>query len=359
MSHPFFDSMVTNYPWERPEAVRLHEALYTAYPNPADIDRMYRQCASGLPPLALTAPPNVIWKEALESLTVHTGALRNLCDQSFTNVRLRDAVAAVVSAQLTPSVRRRITRENVIILDRVPLREKIEQISSDTSVVKVLLVRGDTQSGKSWGRYVMQSAARDRGAEFVYITSGTVASVKNVIERLFSTLGAFDEIPPTYSTDMAGYMTLCFKLQSVAVRARKQLWIAIDDLGHGPDGAPLLSPEIKEFFDQFALQMIDPSFSNWFRLMLIHYPEGKLPTKWKREILTEDRPSDADVQQADVAELLREWADANGRSIVQADLLELASDVIANADAPLPPEAEPVSRLQRINDELSRVLGGL
>jgi hypothetical protein len=232
-------------------------------------------------------------------------------------------------------------------------------VTPDTTLLKVLLVRGSTQSGKSHGRHLLHGAALDRGAVFVYIASGTVATVKHVIERLFSALGALKEIPPTYTTDMAGYITVCFKLQDVALQEKKPLWIAVDDLGPGPDGAPLLSTEIREFFDQFALFMMDPSFSTWFRLMLIHYPDGKLPTKWKRDVLTEERTSETDVQQADVAEVLRTWLTTHGRNMVEVELLELAADVIANAEAPLKPGEEASSRLQRINDELSKTLGNL
>ena len=355
MPHPFFDT--STYPWSLPEARSLHQVLFAVFTDPVEINRVYRQSAAGLPPLALGAPPDTIWTEALDNLAAHTDALRGLCNQQFTNAQLQNAVAAVVNAKSSISLR--ITRDNVLVLDRVSLREKIELVVPETSVVKVLLVRGSTQSGKSHGRHVLHSAARDRGAVFVYIASGMVVTVGHVVERLFSAVGAHNEIPPTFTTDMAGYITVCFKLQSVALRGGKQVWIAVDDLGPGPDGVPLLSTEIREFFDQFALQMMDPSFSTWFRLMLIHYPEGKLPTKWKREILTEDRPNEADVQVGEVAEVLREWAEAHGRNIVEAELLELAADVMESAQAPPEPGADPASRLQRINEELSRTLSDL
>ncbi len=355
MAHPFFDT--ATYPWHRTEAVRLHDALYAAIYRPTEIDQTYRQCAPGLPPLALVHPPNIIWKEALENLTAYTGALRNLCQQPFTNAQLQSAVQDVVNAKSL--IHQRITKDNVIILDRVKLREKIELVSLDTTALKVLLVRGSRQSGKSHGRHLMHSAALDRGAVFVYLTSGMVANVKNVIDRLFSAFGALKDVPAIYTTDIAGYNAVCNKLQDVAMEKNKQMWIAVDDLGLDPDGVPLLSSDIKEFFDQFALLLTDPSFSTWFRLMLIHYPEGKLPTKWKRDVFTQDQTSETDVQQGDVAEVLRAWSAARGRNMMEKELLELAADVITNAEAVPPPGEEEVSRLQRINDELRKTLDDL
>ena len=50
-----------------------------------------------------------------------------------------------------------------------------------------------------------------------------------------------------------------------------------------------------------------PAFRQWFRLMLIHYPEGPVPTKWASEFWVEERTSAEDIKQEHVVTLLQEW----------------------------------------------------
>ena len=76
MSHPFFDAL--SYPWHLPEARELHRALYSAIPDPHEIDLYYQSCSAYLSPLNLAQAPHAIWKEALENLT-RSGQLVTLC----------------------------------------------------------------------------------------------------------------------------------------------------------------------------------------------------------------------------------------------------------------------------------------
>ncbi len=48
-----------------------------------------------------------------------------------------------------------------------------------------------------------------------------------------------------------------------------------------------MAPEIREFFDQSALHLFDSAVHEWFRLMLIHYPDGPVPTEWDSELWTD------------------------------------------------------------------------
>jgi|GEM_PF-2791013 len=357
MAHPFFDA--TKYPWHlTPEADDLHRELYDNIRDPAEIDRRYHACAENLLPLALNVGPSVIWEEALNRLGARPGALQKLCEQNYIYPKLIAAIERVRNAVARLS--QPITKDNEPILDRSKLREKIEVLSVDTAALKVLLVRGGTQSGKSYGRHLLHAAAYDRGAIPVYITSGMVGDVKDVVGNLFAVYGASREVP-VFTTDNAGYRVICNKLLELARTQEKQMWIAVDDLGLDADGTPLLSQDIKLFFDQFALRLADPSFATWFRLMLIHYPDGKPPTKWMKEVYTLDSTSEDDVQQEHVEEALRAWSSAHGLSIVDQELSDLATDVIENAEAPPAPgeEDEGESRLQRINNELKKTFDRL
>lgn len=249
-----------------------------------------------------------------------------------------------------------ILLDGILILDRIALREKLALLESDTNLAKVLLVRGSPQSGKSHGHFLFENLAQHRGAQCVYLCDGIVATVDEVITQLFSALDASKEIPPRNTTADAWYKAVCVKLQEVASSKGQPLWITIDDLGPGQDGGPLLDPEIRRFCEQFALNMMNPAFRKWFRLMLIHYPDGPVPTKWKHEFWEEDRTNSADIQQNHIEEFLKLWRAAQNRTILDDELKQLATSVIAQADAPPAPD---MPRLQLIYDGLTKVIQDL
>jgi hypothetical protein len=97
MTNPFFDA--DNYPWARPEAVRLYNALVGGVPDPVEIDLLYKQSADKLPGLNLYQALAHICKEALENLASH-GALRRFCELCLEHraVAIREAAAAMLAA---------------------------------------------------------------------------------------------------------------------------------------------------------------------------------------------------------------------------------------------------------------------
>ncbi len=141
MAHPFFDASA--YPWHRPEAVRFYQALTDAVPNVGRIDLIYRQCGNRLPALALTNPPDLIWKEALQNLTAQ-GALRKLCGVVLGMDNLKTiykAAEEIVNAQeeppppplsqspLTPSKRRELLQRLDALQPEYDLRaEKLKRL---------------------------------------------------------------------------------------------------------------------------------------------------------------------------------------------------------------------------------------
>ena len=100
--HPFFETV--RYPWERSEAVALHDLLKNAITNPNRIDLIYQQSGPQLPPLALGQPPDIIWKAVLEHLA-STNLLKVFCDIILnentlkTNRILVEAVLAIQNAK--------------------------------------------------------------------------------------------------------------------------------------------------------------------------------------------------------------------------------------------------------------------
>jgi hypothetical protein len=105
MSDPFFDE--NSYPWDRPEAFRLYDALVVGVPNPAEIDLLYKRCARRLPPLNLNRDLSDLWKDALEHLG-RRGALRTFCELCLGHsaVAIREASAAMLKAATQASQER-------------------------------------------------------------------------------------------------------------------------------------------------------------------------------------------------------------------------------------------------------------
>jgi hypothetical protein len=102
--------------------------------------------------------------------------------------------------------------------------------------------------------------------------------------------------------------------------------------------------------------MASPAFGKWFRLMLIHYPDGAVPTRWLQETWREDRPTGAEGEQQDIVDYLRDWAaEQDGRAFLAGEVESLAAQVIQQVDAPAPEEAA-LPRLQRLHDKLAETL---
>lgn len=339
----------------RVEADALHRALYRSIDQPALVNKLYRSCAPDLPPLNLGQPPDRIWLDALEALS-RAGLLEvlgeRLAQQPLPAVAA--AMAAVVAAQ--PLVRQVIIADQVIVLDRQRLRDRLDLLAAQERAEAVLLVRGEPKSGKTRCRYLFEQAARDQGATAVYFAAGMVATVEDVLRKLFGKYQARDRIPPRDATTTdAWYRSVCYELHDLAVERDSALWIAVDDLGPGPGGGALLDPEIRGFFEQFALQLMDSSVRRWFRLLLIHYPDGPVPTGWQRELWTDERTAASDVGEADVVALVRHWLDrdrSGGREparMTDEHLAEIAAQVIAAGVAAGGGQG---SRLQLIHDAL-------
>jgi hypothetical protein len=356
MAHPFFEA--GSYPWWiKPQASEFQRVLAVLYPQPGQIDAIYKSCAINPPPLFLGQAPDLIWHEALESLTPR-GGLRNLCDvvrAEFEKIPQNAKVFLGVFDAIDP-IKTVIFSEDLLVLDRKTFRAQLGELESEQSIKRVVLVRGGKFSGKSQGRYIFFEMAKAHGADAVYLCDGLVATVEEAIEKIFAALGksSKDELQEKRTTDDAWYRAVCNRIHELASSAGRALWIAVDDLGSTPEGAPMLDTKIKEFFDQFAFNMLNPAFQHWFRLLLIHYPEGPVPTRWKKGYWAEDRADEADVQQSDIAEALQTWARQKQRTIVEDELQGLAAKAITAAENPKAGDARP--RLERIHDAVMATL---
>jgi hypothetical protein len=228
--------------------------------------------------------------------------------------------------------------DSILLLDRKPLRDRLALLEPDAKRAKTLLLRGERKSGKSYGRFLFDSLAKERGAISIYLDGVMTATVEEVIFYIFTTLGASNEIPPNNLTSRdAYYRVVWLKIKEILIRNNKTLWIAMDELGLDQSGGPLIDSQIKLFFDQFVPFTKSPDFAERFRLMLIDYPDEptptKAPAKWERDYWIEDRISRADVDLASVTTFLKGWVAARGKTWVDAEMDQLVGEIIALGDA--------------------------
>ncbi|MBL7259237.1 hypothetical protein [Paractinoplanes lichenicola] len=349
MNHPYFGGV--EFPWWRADAQRLLSVLTVVASDKAEIENLYLRCAKGLTRLT-PSRADLMWIEALNNLAA-AGALERLCDLFLARTLAAEARAAFEQVRSArPEADQPPAEPGPIVLDRTNLRQQIQRLTPGSAALKVLVVRGDPGSGKSHGRYLFEQAARGQNAQPVYLCADIVANLDEVLHELFGALKATSEIPAAGdTTSSAFHKRVWLRLREIADREKRALWIAIDDLGNAPDGGPLLEGEIRQFFDQLVLQFVNPPYRDWFRLMLIHYPDGKVPSKWRREMWTEDRTSADDVRSEHVAEELRAWYQRHGQTVVEEEIDTLAADIVARSG-----KLSDDDRLRRIHDSVYEIL---
>jgi hypothetical protein len=232
----------------------------------------------------------------------------------------------------------------LLMLDRTRLRQHLQRLAPAAAPLKVVIVRGEPKSGKSYSTHLFEAAAREAGAKSVYLADGLVATVEDVLQELFGAYGAEDEIPPRESTDNAEYQVYWRRLRAVAERRGCALWIVVD-LGVAEDGTAAMSGAIRELFGQLGLSLSSGVYKDWFRLMLIDYPGAGKPDKWRTEVWAEDRTARADVTVEHVVEHLQTWWTGLGLVVVQEQVERYAAELVAQADG-----APPADRLPRLRE---------
>ncbi|XYI04015.1 S1 family peptidase [Sorangium sp. So ce1128] len=342
-AHPFFSPRP--YPWHRADALAFYMALHRTIAETSRIQEIYRQCGAGLPPLTVPAAEDVMWSEALGNLA-SAGALERLVSLILTNNAagpVHPSAQNVRSAFALPKAQ--AAAPEMVFVDRAVLHERLDEVDAALGTQRVLLIRGGRTGGKSWSKRLVEKIASERGACSIYFDENVIATVEEMIGQLFDYLGDPGAAPPIDTTPDAWYRKVCSKLLSLGQRSGKRWWIIVDDLS-------LLDAPICDFVKQLGSFMSNETYRKIFRLVLIDYPIGKLPTKWRQIDVIEDTPSEADVTEGKVAEFLRICALRRSLTLPEAEASTLAGDIFADLagnqeDAELP-------RLQRIHDRVKR-----
>jgi hypothetical protein len=308
-------------------------------------------------------PVRSLWRLAIDGLAAH-GGIQRLCELLLDygptkgNKDFERAVLGIVDA-VSVAEMQVYDADGVVILDRGPLRTNLAKLEIDDHPLNVLVVRGAPKTGKTHGRYLFERVANIHGVKVAYLFEGGVTTVEEAIRTLFSHYGAVAEVPPPDTTQEAWYRAVLDQLHSLAVQQQKALWIAVDDIGPGPDGVPRIDPEIRTFCEQFATRLRNPSFAQWFRLMLMHYDRDPAPTTWTRELWAKDTTSDDDVKRHHVEEYIRAWVTAQDLNVPDTQVSSLVDEVMEKCDGPAPPGAPLVPRLQRLSEAVEAALDQL
>ena len=353
MLHPFFDS--ASYPWHLPEADRLHGVLYRTIADQPAIDQIRRSCSPNILPFAPGAA-DAMWRSVLDS-TACAGCLRELdrCLRAKGLPHVTKALDDVISLVSAGSENGPL---NEVFVNRFGLRKALDQMSAPYGIRNVLVVRGEAGSGKTWSKLIVQHNAAIRNEGCIYLGEGTVTTLDEVLEFVFLELQG--TVPGSYTTSPAWYNQIALAMIKYAkVRVpRRRTWIIMDDLGFGVDGVPKLDEEIRKLFDQLTAHISNPMFSEWFRFVLIAYPDGPLPTAWHSYSL-EDSPAVGDVNVVTVSNYLIECAERKSKILSGEDANIIAQEVLDRcAQEPLQPQGTRPP-LRRIRDELELVLGRL
>lgn len=349
MAHPFFEEL--QFPAYREEAKELHRVLCIVSVDVPGAIAIYNRCGPNLPGLT---PANIqkTWDEALLNLAAR-GFIKVLCDDvkvTFQQQQVKNAVHAIEIAK--PITEVTIVESGTLILDRRPARIYIDKIAPVSSTTKVLLVRGDPKSGKSHIQNLFDLKARASGAESLFLFAENIPTLQKVVDQLFSLFAPVPApvVQDANTTDPAWNLEVCIRLQGLANAEKKTYWIAVDDLGE-KDGTFLLPQTVRDFFDQFALQVRNPLFRKSFTLLYIHFP-GKVPPKWPRGIYEAVEVKESDITHADIEDSLREWREKTQKMLSDDKIISTAKQVLADAEKQY---ADAKAEAQDQNDVPSRL----
>jgi hypothetical protein len=351
VAYMYFDSIT--YPWHIKEARELHEVLYSQITAAGEIDRIRACCGPHVAQLAHGAP-DAMWRGLLNAVAI-AGCLRDL-DAVLREQQLPHVHAALdklVNAA-SPDSERWILEQRIFV-NRIRLRKALATLAGENTTERVLLVRGEKASGKTWTRHIIQHYAHQTGQKCIYLYAATATTVQEAVNQICVGLGGM--APANFSTDSAWYRQVALHMMGLAQAKECGAWIIMDDLGLDAGDVSLIDPEICKFFDVLALFTADPNFAKWFRLILISYPDEK-PVQWKEECFIEDRTAVSDLQEPEIKAYLSHWAQKKGKTLTESQAMALSEAIMQKASAP-PAGSDKRSRLKRMHDELASVLDTL
>lgn len=350
--HPIFDG--PKLKWTDANVKELHRLLSTLkkYKDTGTIELRYDMAGDDLPGLNTGRGPALVWKEALDNIHGN-GYLRAFCESLQKDGKPPELMAVLKAIFETEAVTDAKIVETVPLLDRKNFREKLQALSNNDSNTRVVIVRGEKQSGKTHGKLLFQKVAKENGGKPIYLKKGQVNNLDEVLAELFAFTGGFTKQRDANTTDPAWHRLVCSEFLAGALNKNANLWIAMDNLGIEGNSYHL-EPEIKAFFDQLVLQMSNFAYLDHVRLMLIDYPEGDTPDLWEETVWQEDRTAQNDVDATHVMEAIEAMAKIKKVNLFKDDIREKAQSMIRDAEEEVrkAPPGQPVSRIKVIDSRL-------
>lgn len=353
--NPLFE--YPNYPFYLPEGQSLYDKLCELYSNAQAIEELYSKCGAlvtEIPALTTGIAPANQMREALGNLS-RKGLIKKLCDvlaASNPSGALRKILAKATECK--SGIDKRVVNINQLVLDREDYRDRLEWLANEDHSIKVLLIKGGPKSGKTYSRHLFEIKAKELNATSIYTGKYNV-DIEQFIGHLFSIIAPGEPIPDISTTDPAWYAKICRKLLAFAKIQKQQFWIAIDDLGYDENKVPLMDYRIREFLEQFVVLMVDASFRLHFKLLVLNYPPGNLPSSWYRDHIYEENFDEKDVKKKDIEESILNWCAGKQRLVNPQEISDLASKVIADDEALAHLDDVP-PRLDRLRTAVTTIL---
>lgn len=339
--HPIFDAPTLK--WTDPDVVRLSQALSSIkkYSDPKKIIGFWYENAGGnIALLDTDGGPAQVWRSALEGL--HTDrCLMNFCVQLKEDgpATLKDLADRILLKE--SAVRVKIISSSPV-MDRDPLRDRLEELAKPGSNARVVIVRGGKKTGKSHGRLLFIEVAKEHGGTLISMQRPQVTVLRDVLEKLFGPIGGipdkirsdldnFEAKKDLDTTDFAWLDRVGNQFLNTALLKQANLWIAMDNLGREQD-AFLLPEEIKLFFDKLVLHMSSLAYLNHVRLMLMDYPAGDTPPGWEQVLWLEDTIDQNDVELKHVLETINSWCRMKNKNPHEDERREKSVAIIARAE---------------------------
>lgn len=356
MKHPFYSSLT--FPFQRPEAKKLYDHLLSLISEPGLIDGVYKQSMPVVTPINPTQNIPIIWSFVLDEIckTSNFASFCSILRSNYYNVpTLLEILDEIDKAR--SMIYNRIFSGDIYVLDCESQRDVFEAITSDSNT-RFLLVKGPSKSGKSWLRHILINQARERGITITYLRKGMIVTVEDAIERIFSALGEnINTVLPVDTRSVAWYRSVCNKLLEIASKNNKKAWLIIDDLGYSLDQStgektPLLPETVRLFFEQLAMNFIDPAFSQYFRLIMIDYAENVVPISWENSMYTTIQSREDSIQQNHIQDFLVDWLESKEKVMTPEGVKTAVNEIMGDVENRAV-ELSHLSRLGRIYQCLS------
>lgn len=354
VAHPFFDRRT--FPYARPDADDLFKRLRETIKTHAEINLILEQCGSQEDIAA--GSTLTMWKSALDLLCKHN-VLRKL-GENLTAAHHARALAAfkVIEAE-SDTFSCYVLPAGELFINRANLRHHLSKLNKigQHGVAQpigglsgVLIIRGESRSGKSHTRHLIAQHATAMGEIVIIIDENSGGTVKDVQNLIFSNLKS--DPTAAFSTEYANYHLACEALLTQASVSQKRCWIIADDMGIDSQGNVKCDQEIVKFFEQMALfSMSRPNFASYFRLILIDYTNEKDPSKWNKPQLLVDNTKLSDFSKEAVSEVMRWEASKRGQELSETESIEQAQTLIGSM--------QPNEGIEHLSAKLADVLNAM